>query len=64
MKQWIIEHFPKTADALVVDKHFGSALDETSANGRLHALALVGKEKEILTSAQEMEENEQKKKNK
>jgi len=54
MKQWIIKHFPNTEDAIVVDKHFGSAF-EANASGRAHGIALEGKEKEMLAMAQQLE---------
>lgn len=54
MKAWIIKHFPKTEDAILVDKHFGSAFEGT-ASGRAHGIALEGKEKEMLAEAQRLE---------
>lgn len=54
MKPWIIKHFPNTEDAIVVEKHFGSALG-TDASGRAHGIALEGKEKEMLAVAQLLE---------
>lgn len=67
MNTWIIKHFPVTGEAIVVDKWFGDAFDTTatkdSANSRVHAIAMEGKEKEMLVMAQELEKKEQEKKN-
>jgi len=64
MNVWIIKHFPVTGEAIVVDKWFGDALDtaasKDSADGRVHAIAMEGKEKQMLDMARELEKEEQK----
>lgn len=66
MNAWIIKHFPVTEEAIIVDRWFGDAFDTTaskdSANGRVHAIAMEGKEKQMLDMARELEKEEQEKK--
>jgi hypothetical protein len=57
MNQIIINAFPKTAEAVIVDKWFGSKL-----NDPLYALLIKGKEAEILSEATRLEEEAKAKK--
>jgi len=63
MRPWIIQHFPKTEEAVLIDKWFKGAFED-SVTGRVHGLALEGKEKQMLDMARELEREEQEKKNK
>lgn len=55
MNKVIIEAYPKTKDAVLVDKHFGHRLDDP-----LFALLLRGKEKDLLQEAKKLELEEEK----
>lgn len=53
MNKLIVEMFPKTKDAVLIEKHFGTKLDDP-----IFKMLLKGKEKELLQEAQKMEEDE------
>ena len=54
MNELIIEMFPKTKDAVLVDKWFGSKID----NDPLTKMLVRGKEKELLDEALRLEKDE------
>jgi hypothetical protein len=56
MNKTVIEMYPKTKDAVVVDKWFGSKLDDP-----IFAMLLEGKEEKLLQEAIKLEEEEKKK---
>jgi hypothetical protein len=58
MDKQIIQLFPKTEDAVIVDKHLGARF----SNNPLLIIMLKGKEDEVLQLAWEMETEEQAKK--
>lgn len=51
----IVEYFPKTSEAVLVDKWFGKEIE----SNRLSAMLLKGKEKDIIAEAKKMEAEEE-----
>ena len=58
MNQIIIEMFPQTKDAVLIDKWFGSKIN----NDPLMAMLIKGKENDLLKEAKRLEEESKNKK--
>lgn len=58
MNEIIINAFPNTKDAVLVDKHFGRKIDDP-----IFALLLKGKEDDLLEEAKRLDREEKEKKN-
>lgn len=53
LDKWIKEHYPRTKDALLVDKWFGENIEH-----RITQFFLKGREQELLDFARQLEEEE------
>jgi len=54
MRKWIVDHFPKSEDAVLIEKHFESKLSHP-----FFEVLAEGKEEQLLAVAKQLEEDKQ-----